>query len=223
MSVAEKLYDTAYYGPHGRRSGYKVLADFLRTACAPRSAADFGCGIGATLHHLREQGCEVLGIDGSEAAQEAARVEVVRHDLTAPIDLGRRFDLVLSTEVAEHLPEAAADPFVATLARHAARWVFFTAAPPGQDGIGHINCRPKAYWVEKFHRHGLRRSRLLEACARAALYPLIWDAWWIRRNALVFARPPLPRLRPLKLLPGFVGAALRWRWQAYQAKLGSWR
>jgi SAM-dependent methyltransferase len=211
MSVAVELYDSAYYDPHKGRYGYKLLADFLTAALAPRSVADFGCGIGATLYHLRERGCEVLGIDGSEAARQAGCVEVRVHDLTAPIDLGRRFDLVLSTEVAEHLPEPAADPFVASIARHAARWVFFTAARRGQGGVGHINCQPKRFWVEKFRRHGLARSRLLEACARAALYPLIWDAWWIQRNTLIFARPPLPRMRPLALLPGFVASAVRWR------------
>ena len=40
-------------------------------------------------------------------------------DLADFIDLGRRFDLVESMEVAEHLPDGAADGFVACLARHA--------------------------------------------------------------------------------------------------------
>jgi hypothetical protein len=28
--------------------------------------------------------------------------------------------------------------------------ILFTAAPPGQDGCGHINMHPKEFWEEQF-------------------------------------------------------------------------
>jgi hypothetical protein len=31
----------------------------------------------------------------------------------------------------------------------------FTAAQPGQGGVGHINNRPKSYWKAKFEKKGL--------------------------------------------------------------------
>ena len=32
--------------------------------------------------------------------------------------------------------------------------VIFSAAVPGQGGIGHINCRPKIDWIKRFHQLG---------------------------------------------------------------------
>ena len=32
--------------------------------------------------------------------------------------------------------------------------VFFSAAEPGQNGVGHINCQPMEYWTEKFVEKG---------------------------------------------------------------------
>jgi hypothetical protein len=46
--------------------------------------------------------------------------------------LDRRFDLVQSLEVAEHITPAASEAFVEDLARHAERFVLFSAAPPGK-------------------------------------------------------------------------------------------
>jgi 2-polyprenyl-3-methyl-5-hydroxy-6-metoxy-1,4-benzoquinol methylase len=53
-------------------------------------------------------------------------------DLARPLALGRRFDLVQSLEVAEHITPAASEAFVENLARHAERFVLFSAAPPGK-------------------------------------------------------------------------------------------
>lgn len=62
------------------------------------------------------------------------------------------FDLAICLEVAEHLPAEAAEPLVAGLAL--AGMVLFSAATPGQVGVGHINCRPHDYWHGLFEAHG---------------------------------------------------------------------
>lgn len=126
---------------------YRYLASFaMRSARAVvpqlsavipiRSVVDFGCGQGAWLSIWKRAGASIVGIDGpyvdrdklliDEAAFQAA-------DLSAPIDLGRCFDLVQSLEVAEHLPAAKAEQFIATLTKHGPR-VLFSAAVPGQGG-----------------------------------------------------------------------------------------
>jgi 2-polyprenyl-3-methyl-5-hydroxy-6-metoxy-1,4-benzoquinol methylase len=58
--------------------------------------------------------------------------------LDSPLDLGRAFDLVISLEVAEHLPESAADAFIDSLVRHG-DVILFSAAIPFQGGHRHIN------------------------------------------------------------------------------------
>jgi hypothetical protein len=74
-------------------------------------------------------------------------------DLANPIDLGRRFDLVQSLEVAEHLPAAKAVSFIDTLVAHGPI-VLFSAAPPGQGGENHVNEQPLEYWRAIFRHRG---------------------------------------------------------------------
>ena len=62
-------------------------------------------------------------------------------NLANPVDLGRKFDLVQSLEVGEHLPKSAADTFVETLVKHG-DVVLFSAASVGQGGHDHINEQP---------------------------------------------------------------------------------
>jgi hypothetical protein len=69
------------------------------------------------------------------------------------VDVGQ-YDLVISTEVAEHLPKHAARNFVGNLTSAAAGSIVFSAAAPGQWGDGHINCQPKQFWIDLFADRG---------------------------------------------------------------------
>jgi hypothetical protein len=61
---------------------------------------------------------DVLGVDGNyvdEAELEIPREKFRAADLARPFRIGRRFDLAISLEVGEHLPEQAAATFVDSL------------------------------------------------------------------------------------------------------------
>lgn len=115
---------------------------------APRSVLDVGCGTGGSLSFFLEKGIDAMGIEGSALAisknRNASRVR--RHDLEVPLDLGRRFDLVWSFEVAEHLRPEKAATFLDSLTRHS-DLVVMSAAPKGQGGDGHFNEQPPEYWI----------------------------------------------------------------------------
>jgi SAM-dependent methyltransferase len=146
---------------------YRYLASFaVRSARAVvpqlsavlpiRSVADFGCGQGAWLSVWRSVGASVVGIDGPYVDRDRLLVDAAAFhaaDLAEPIDLGRRFDLVQSLEVAEHLPATKAEQFIATLTTHGP-CVLFSAAVPGQGGENHINEQPLSYWRAIFRRRG---------------------------------------------------------------------
>jgi hypothetical protein len=104
-------------------------------------------------------------------------------DLTDPIDLRRRFDLVQSLEVAEHLLPAKAEQFVHTLTAHGP-YVLFSAAVPGQGGENHVNEQPLDYWRAIFRGRGY--------AAVDYLRPLIFRdrliARWYRYNMLLYVR-----------------------------------
>jgi SAM-dependent methyltransferase len=146
---------------------YRFLASFaagsaeqivplLTAALVINSVADFGCGQGAWLSVWRKTGAVVMGVDGPYVDRRHLMID--QHDfrsadLSERIDLGRRFDLVQSLEVAEHIPSEKASDFVEMLTDHAPL-VMFSAAVPGQGGEHHINEQPLEYWREMFGNRG---------------------------------------------------------------------
>jgi len=167
------------------RSAARFLSR-LDLGFAPRSVLDVGCGRGVWLRAWKALGAgEVLGVDGAYVDRATLRIEpreFVARDLSQPFDLGRAFDLVQCLEVAEHLPEAAADTLVASLARHG-DVVLFSAAPPGQGGEHHVNEQPLDYWVAKFRARGYEPYDHPRLAVRGVgeIEP------WYRYNALLFA------------------------------------
>src|SRR5262245_41011182 len=114
----EQSYDSEFYdeiGPWSTHAAYHVVPVLIEWL-HPRSVADIGCGDGSFLATFVEHGVDdVFGVDGEHVPKELLRIPAERflaHDLTMPLHLDRRFDLVLSTEVAEHLPGTSAATFV---------------------------------------------------------------------------------------------------------------
>lgn len=181
-------YDRAFYaGTEALGSDGAVKLVRLLLDLAPvESAVDLGCGTGGWLSAFRQLGVEdVLGVDGEWVPREMLQIPPDRflsHDLRRPLDLGRTFDLAVSLEVAEHLPASRSEAFVATLA-DAAPLVLFSAAVPGQGGVGHVNEQWPGYWAERFRRRGLR--------VIDPFRPALWNdaslATCIKQNALLYA------------------------------------
>ena len=182
-------YDAQFYSNHRDatdRSASAILP--LVVSLLPRfdSMLDVGCGDGAWLTHAHRLGAATVhGVDGPWAlgSLRVPRAEFSEADLSKPWRANRRFDLVSTLEVGEHLPVSAADTFVETLESHG-DVVLFSAAAPSQGGTNHVNEQPPAYWAEKFAAHGF----VPIDCIRAAIWNDDAVAWWYRQNTLIFAR-----------------------------------
>lgn len=182
-------YTTDFYDRIGEGSleSARVVVPLIQAMFNATSVIDFGCGTGSWLKAFEENGAsDVQGLDFGEVAPEQLQIAPERFatmDLSERVDLGRRFDLAISLEVAEHLSEDAANQFVGNLVRHA-DIVVFSAAIPGQLGNGHINCQYPSYWAEIFSHHMYRCYDALRAD--------IWERdeipFWYRQNMVVFAR-----------------------------------
>src|SRR5262249_20231450 len=113
------------------------------------------------------------------------------HDLKKPVRLGRQFDLVLSLEVAEHLPAEFAGTYVESLVK-LGPIVLFSAAIPFQGGAEHVNEQWPDYWIEHFLVH--------EYVAIDCLRPRIWQnpqiKWWYAQNLLMFANKTILQQYP---------------------------
>lgn len=184
----EAPYDGEFFAglaDESRRSAHGVIRH-VHALLQPQSVLDVGCGLGAWLAEWRRQGVEdIVGVDGDYVARDALHidpVEFISADLRSPLDLGRRFDLVQSVEVAEHLPPEHAATFVASLVRHGDA-VVFSAAPPGQGGRNHVNEQWPSYWSALFARHEFLAYDIVR-------WPLWHDesiAWYYRQNLVLYA------------------------------------
>ncbi len=158
----DKLYGKEWvrkrHGPHVKARDYiDVMVRSIVRDLACVSVLDLGCGACNFANAFSMYGCEVVAIDGSSYAKETARsdIEFIQWDLTVPICYHKRqFDLIFCVEVIEHIDVQYEHVVLDSIVKHAGNWIVFTAAPPGQDGIGHINCKPKEYWYRKFESLG---------------------------------------------------------------------
>jgi SAM-dependent methyltransferase len=125
----------------------------------PKSVVDVGCGIGTWLSIFEKNGVEeILGIDGDYVNRNQLlfdQAKFIPHDLTQPLPKNqfKFFDLAISLEVGEHLPETSAEQFVSTLVS-LAPVVLFSAAIPYQGGTYHINEQWQNYWAKLFAKEG---------------------------------------------------------------------
>lgn len=175
-----------------------IVVRSLMESTTPRSVLDVGCGLAHFSRKFLDAGItDVLAVDGSYLDPSLLCIPQDHFraaDLTKPFDFGRKFDLVVSLEVAEHLPLACAGQFVDCLVRHG-DVVFFSAAFPGQGGQNHLNEQWASWWAQKFKRHGYIpidavRPKLLDA---PGLPP------WYRFNGILYARPGLISGTPLQV------------------------
>lgn len=175
---------------------FDELADGVRTSAGtivpivvdllhPASVLDVGCGRGDWLRAFLDHGVDnVVGVDGPHVPRDQLRIPeaaFVAADLREPLALNRRFDLVMSLEVAEHLDADLAPSFVASLVAHG-RAVLFSAAIPFQGGAGHVNEAWQSSWAAVFAAHGFVPVDVIR--------PRVWHddrvAFWYAQNTLLY-------------------------------------
>lgn len=165
----------------------KIILSLIMKNINIKTMVDFGCAIGRWCREGKNLGItEVLGIDGDYVNQDALVIdenEFMVADLGEYIELNKRYDLAISLEVAEHLPEEKSDTFVDNLTR-ASDHILFSAAVVGQGGDFHVNEQPLSYWKEKFHRKGYDMLDYLRSA--------IWDNDKVlpmyRQNCVMFSK-----------------------------------
>ncbi len=153
----------------------------------PKSVVDMGCGLGTFLHVFSRNGVdEILGIDGPWVDKTKLLIDSQNfemHDLGTKVIFNKKFDLVISLEVAEHLPESDADIFLDNLIS-LGEIIIFSAALKNQGGQNHINEQPFIYWQEKFKKRGFVYYDVFRK--------RFWNnpnvAWWYSQNMFLVAK-----------------------------------
>jgi SAM-dependent methyltransferase len=179
--------------------GARAALGVLFEASLPSSILDVGCGTGVWLRAALELGIsDIYGIDGVTISEQNLRFPSTyfrRQDLRSIWDLGRRFEIVLCLEVAEHLLPEAAPCLIASLVQHS-ELIIFSAAAPAQAGQHHVNCQWPSYWQKMFNSYGY-------SCDDAVRWRL-WENQavepWYRQNMFIARYAPAeaghePRIR----------------------------
>ena len=177
------------YRKWNRQAMHAILAHLGE----PDTVLDVGCGDTAMLGVAYDLGASCVGVEiaGDAHVHPKSGIKLIQHDLAKPLDLKRQFGLVLCIEVGEHMEEAAADTLCATLAKHTAQWLVFTAAAPGQNGEGHVNCQPQEYWRAKLEGRGTEHGALQY---NGSMTEHLYETWrwttgpmfWLPQNLQVF-------------------------------------
>jgi hypothetical protein len=164
----------------------QTILGVIRERVSFSSVLDVGCGRGIWLVAAERMGAErVVGIETPWAATRDLYCDpswIRTADLEVRFDLGERFDLVLSLEVAQNLRASAAERFVRSLVRHG-DLVLFSAAISYQGGVGHVNEQFADYWAQLFAKTGFLPLDIVRR--------RIWNdngiKLWFRQNVLLYA------------------------------------
>lgn len=169
----------------------RTILSRLATYAPFRSVVEVGCGNAHWTCAAQELGArDHVVIDGPWNDRTDLLVDqsnFMEADLALPLDVGRRFDLALCLEVAEHVQRASATTLVQSLAG-LSDVILFGAAIPRQGGYGHVNEQWQSWWCEHFRNEGCRAFDVIR--------PSVWNDgsvhYWYRQNCVLYVAEIAP-------------------------------
>jgi SAM-dependent methyltransferase len=187
-------YTAAYYQTiiekaiKSRDEVFKILTDTYKLKFT--GVVDVGCGCGEWLYQIEKYGTEYYaGIDYNVSRRKLLIPEGLYFDIDLTkgkrfLNSGRRFDLAICVEVAEHLPESSSEELVKHLCS-LSDYVLFSAAIPYQTGVGHVNEQWQTWWEELFNQNGYYAS---EQPLRELLQDNQDVEIWYRQNIVLYSK-----------------------------------
>lgn len=198
MADQKTVYDAGFYENQsdGSLSAAQAILARVNAVYPFNSMLDVGCGVGTWLKAAQTNGVDrIFGVDGDYVQRDMLQIPPENFkgaDLTLPMDLGEKFDLTLSVEVAEHIEAADVRNYMSILTKHSDA-ILFSAAVPGQGGTHHVNENWAEYWEKVFDDFGFEPVDFLRE--------LIWAdtgiPFWYRQNICFFRRKSAAK----KILP----------------------
>ena len=183
-------YDENFYRAQkdGSFISASIILPIVEKFIHPKNVLDVGCGVGTWLAAWKKLfNVEIYGVDGDYVDRSQLMIKS-NEFYPANLEQGgvealsKKFDLVESLEVAEHLSPSRADSFVEDLTK-LGDVILFSAAIVGQGGTNHVNEQMPSYWAKKFLKYGYVGID----CIR----PKIWEnqqvAVWYRQNIFIYA------------------------------------
>jgi SAM-dependent methyltransferase len=159
----EPYYASDHVGPDTVRAYVDAVLHYgERLRGRPvRSVLECGCAGGWFTEEFLRRGIDVFAVEGSSAGVQRTRARgvpaknVQQHDLRRPLQLERRFDIAVCTEVAEHIECPFSGQLVQNLVSHS-DVVWFSFEPPdtNEAKYHHSNEQPAMFWINLFRFYG---------------------------------------------------------------------
>lgn len=184
-----KPYNQDFYEslPEDAQLSAKEVVPLVIELIHPKNIIDVGCGLGTWLSVFQEHGIEdFIGVDGYYIDKKMLQIseeKFYQHDLEKPFQIDKQFDLVISLEVAEHLPREYAEEFVSSLVK-LGPVILFSAAIPLQGGTNHFNEQWPDYWTQYFNK----KDYMVVDCIRKQIWQNEKVNYWYAQNILMFVR-----------------------------------
>lgn len=168
----------------------KEIIPYLKTFINIKSIVDVGCGGCGFLKAAQENGIEdILGIDGPYINNNSLLIpkeNFVAWNLEDEFIYNKKFTLVVSLEVAEHIDEKYATTFIKTLTG-LGNIVLFSAAQTNQGGINHVNCQSLEYWEKRFNKFGFIKH---SDDVKNFINDKEHVNQWYRKNSVLYIKKP---------------------------------
>lgn len=165
---------------HDQRLATAIYKNHLESG---KTLLDLGCGKGDYIKYFKSQGCEVTGLDGNPHTPALSDGLAGVQDISVPFSLGKKFDVVISLEVGEHIPAEYESTLIDNIIKHAKNKIITSWAVPGQGGDGHVNCRTNEYIIDEFEKRGWEYNRLASSILRTSS-----SLPWFKKTLFVFER-----------------------------------
>lgn len=172
----DEIYSKGYFesGQGSNYQGYedwpffKERAEWLVKTYKPTSVFEIGTAKGFMLDYLQEMGVDAWGVEVSSYARNEAklkdkifRADFFAGDMTEPID---KYDLVVSFDVLEHIPQAQVDNVIKMLKKAKRQFHMITTTEYDFHGDDtHYSSYPKQWWLDKFEEFGVKNYDIIHA------------------------------------------------------------
>lgn len=162
--LPDESYDEGYHDADfhpqrdaARRAVVQMMAAYRSVfGRDPTSVLELGTGNGAFTLAFHERRFDYMAVEGCRSGCQVLEESgipperIVHADLRRLQPLGRRFDLVVCTDVAEHIEPFFASKLVENCTAHADAVWFFAATPSLRSYWYHVNEQPHEAWDNLF-------------------------------------------------------------------------
>ena len=147
------------------------------------SVVDFGCGNADYIKRLISDGFKCEAYDGNPITPKMTGGIGKVLDLSKRFDLEKKFDYVISVEVAEHIPKEYEEIYVDNLIRHTGYYLITSWAVKGQGGDGHVNEQDEDYVLNLYKEKGMVYQKDISEALRG-----VATLGWFKNTIYVFEK-----------------------------------